>query len=806
VNAVSKSGTNAIHGSAYDFLRNSDLDARGFFDLKSPPPFRRNQFGGSVGGPIKKDKVFYFFNYEGIRQLLGQSKVGIVPDAAAHAGFVNGVNVGVNPGVASTLALYPVATTELNNGIGGIGTYTSVASQTANENYVLGRIDFNLSPMDSLFLRYERDYAQLVEPFSGSNVLPFWPETDLTKNNYGTIQERHIFSANLINILRVSFIRPNELAAATGSTAALTFFPGRENGTVNPGSGISTIGTNQLLPFGLPQDRWIEGDDILLNKGHHNIAMGMEIQRWDNNTYAPFEVGGVWTFNSLSSFLQGSAQQVVSALPGFTDATRDSREIYLSPYIQDDWKVSSRLTVNLGLRYEWVSNPVFVKHQAEALPGAPYGTFVPVKHAFASNPSNYNFNPRAGIAYDLFGDHKTALRVGAGMFHDTLNSRYYMPGYWLNPPYSLGLEIGAQYPNAFVGGVVPAAISQAEGVSYGTNTSPYMIQYNANIERQFGANLISIGYVGSKGVHLVLMRDFNAPVPTIGADGRQVFASLAPGTTTIVPNTRFNPTYSSLAERYPGGYSNFNSLQVSLSRHLSRGIQTQISYTYSRSLDDGSESYGLEGTGPNGISATAQNIENPFNANQDYGLSSFSRAHSLRASAVFQLPGFNHNRYIGGWQLSTILSAVSGAPFTVNDGYSVSTLGERPNVIAGCTPIVGQINEWYNPGCFSLPAVGELGNLGRDSLIGPNLINLDAALMKEFGVRRVSEDFRVQFRAEFFNITNHPNFNIPVNNNFTAAPVGSSSLANISSAAGVITALAPGTTSRQIQFALKVLF
>ncbi|MGA2213694.1 MAG: carboxypeptidase regulatory-like domain-containing protein, partial [Bryobacteraceae bacterium] len=319
INAVTRSGTNSFHGSAYEFLRNSSLDARNFFDPQSIAPFRRNQFGGTVGGPIKKDKMFFFVNYEGLRQLLGETQIAFVPDANAHQGLLpcaaapgspcgaNGLaNVGVAPNVASTLALYPVPTNTIG---GGIGSLTEVASQIGHENYLLARFDYTISASDSLFMRYVRDTANLQEPFSGSPV-PLWSETDITANHYATIEERHIISPTLINIARVSFIRPSDTGGPTSTLAPLQYFPGRENGEVSFGSGfgsasLSSIGDNQLLPFGLPENKFFYGDDVFWTKGAHSIKFGMEVERVDSNTYAPFLEGGSWTFPSLQAFLQG---------------------------------------------------------------------------------------------------------------------------------------------------------------------------------------------------------------------------------------------------------------------------------------------------------------------------------------------------------------------------------------------------------------------------------------------------------------------------------------------------------------------
>ena len=802
VNAATKSGTNSFHGSAYEFLRNSAMDARNFFDGRSVPPFRRNQFGGSVGGPIKKDKMFFFVNYEGLRQSLGQSQIANVPDANAHQGLLpcaaaptvpcnNGLaNVGVSPVMASTLALYPLPTQELGNGIGRV---TDVANQVANENYFLARFDYSITSKDSLFMRYVRDTASLLSPFSGSTV-PLWPEQDLTANHYATIEERHLFSPALINAARVSFVRPSEVAATTGQTSPIDFFPGREDGQVVV-TGLSTIGVNTLLPFGLPENKFTYADDLFWTHGSHSLSAGMSVERIDSNTYAPFLYGGQWTFNSLANFLSGNPNTLVGALPGPTDAYKDFRELFLTPYLNDDWKISSRLTLNLGVRYAFETNPLEVRHKMEAFINPPYGGFQPVTHAFASNPSTKNIDPRIGLAYDPFGDHRTSIRAGFGMFHDLLLPRLYDPGYWLNPPYAIGVQFGPHYPAPFTGqGLLPVQASQVEGMNYYFNATPYMIQYNLNIQHDFGGgNTLMVGYVGSQGVHLVYSVDENPPVPVTGADGRQVFATISP-TGTIVPNPRLagNPLVGALSEKVPYGHSHYNSLLVNFNHSFSHNLVAQASYTYSKSIDDNSVTYGLEGAG--------QNLTDPYNANFDIGRSNFDHTHSLVSSLVWQVPLARNSR-LGGWQASGIFTAISGAPYSIADGFSVTSLGERPLLLPGGTPaprVTGSPNRWWSPAGFALPPIGELGNLGRNTAAGPGLWDFDFALLKD---TRIAETLRLQFRAEFFNIFNHTNFGAPNTGLFTEGPGG----------AGIISPLFgqiinTATTSRQLQFALKFIF
>lgn len=810
VNAVTKSGTNEFHGSAYEFLRNSDLDARNFFDpCCGPPAFRRNQFGGSLGGPIHKDKAFFFVNYEGLRQLQGTSIAGVtVPDANAHNGDVpcalaatapcntatGFAHVGVSPNVASTLALYPLPTNLLPGT--GTGQLTEVGNVVSNENYVLARFDYTFSAKDSLFARYVHDGANYANPFGGSSV-QLWPESDITRNTYATVEEKRIFTAALLNLARVSFVRPVEQQYSSASQAALEFFPGRPNGAESVG-GLTQIGANGFLPVGLYENKFTAADDVLWTRGSHNIRFGFSVERIQDNTYQSLFLGGTWSFPNLVSFLQGRASTFLGPQNGQTDGYKDFRTLLLTPYFQDDWKVTPRLTVNLGLSDQWASNPVEIRHAMTALLNTPFGPYTPVNHPFASNPSTRNYNPRVGVAWDPFQHHKTSIRAGFGIFHDVILARLYAGGYWLNPPYTLSLQLTPSYPTPFASGgfIPPPTPSQMQGIDYHFGSTPYMAQYNFNIQREVGGgNILTVGYVGSAGVHLPIGYDSNHPIPRIGPDGNLVWGTFTPGSTTVTPLPRINPAFSYITAKEPWGHSNYNSLEVSLNRRLNRNVQAQVSYTYAKSLDDGSTSSSLEGAG--------LDLSNPLNAATDYGRSGFDRTHSFRASTVVLLP-FHGNRLVEGWQISGIFTAISGAPFSVSPAFDPTGMSDlsvrRPNLASGFSPdpVLGQVNQWYNPAAFVMQPLGENGNLGRDTLVGPGTWQADLALNKN---TKVAERLTAQFRAEFFNIFNHPDFGLP---NASIFLLQTSGVATVNPTAGQITATT--NAPRQIQFGLKLLF
>ena len=801
VNTASKSGTNGFHGSAYEFLRNSAFDARNFFDGAKAPPFRQNQFGGSIGGPIKKDKLFFFANDEELKRNLGQTVIALVPDANAHNGIVNGVNVGVSPKTAAILALYPLPT---GPGGAGFGTLPQVDSNVGSENYVLGRVDYAISDKDSLFFRYVRDFADTTLPFFGSPIAPRWPEVGATRNQFATIEYRRILSSTLVNLVRFSFTRSREtdVQGKPDQVAALNFFPERhQNGGVNI-TGLTSIGTSIFAPLLEVQNKFPISDDIIWTKGAHSLKFGGLFSRVQSNFQQQGWWGGFYSFPSLTAFLQGTPSLFQGPEPGFTDSYRDFRENELDLYVHDEWKVRPRLTLNIGVRYELISNPHTVQHPINAILQPPFGTYAPVSNVFASNPATKNWDPRIGIAYDPFNDHKTSIRAGAGIFYNPIRARSYASGYYFNKPYALAFIPSPQFPNPFPGALPPPA--QLVGIDYNMGPTPRMYQWNINIQRQLlESTTLTVGYVGSRGLHLFANRDLNPIQPSV-VNGVTVFGVPRVTAAGFVNNPRLNPAASSLSSAGTVGDSSYNSLQAGLNRRFSKGLQAQASYTWSKCLDNASGTSGLEG----GLPWTY-----PLNGHFDRGRCQFDRPQVFKLSGVYALP-FKQNRVVSGWQMSGTLSEQSGPPWNVIIGFDQSgntIANQRPNIVLPAGSIyTNNITQWVNPAAFTLPAPGTFGNLQRDYLHGPGITDLDYSVTKE---TRIKEDVRLQFRAEFFNLLNHPNFGLPggiggsaaAASAFLQVATSANPLGGVpNSSFGKITTTT--TTSRQIQFALKILF
>jgi hypothetical protein len=490
------------------------------------------------------------------------------------------------------------------------------------------------------------------------------------------------------------------------------------------------------------------------------------------------------------------------APPGLAYGNRDFRDISIKPYVQDDWKVSRKLTLNIGVRYEYQTNPTEQHNNLSNVVNPPQGTgFTHVEHAFRDNPNVRNIDPRFGLAYDVRGDHKTSVRAGFGMFHDPAQTYVFFSGYVGTPPFLSYNQQNPSFPVPFqTGNVAPPLPALTFGTDYLIHKTPYMMQYNLNIQRQvFNGSVLTVGYVGSRGVDLLSFRDYNPPVPVTLPNGQLQFGNPATG----ISYQRINPAFGSLVLTNPGSSSHYNSLQMSWNNRFGSHFIGNLSYVYSH-CTDGAYTYGGLG-GNNGTSSWT----NPYDGTRERGTCGFDIRHNLSLNVVYVLP-FRGNRLVEGWQVSGIELWRTGVPMSVGVGYDRGLLSnafsaQRPDVIAGCDVTAGQAPaHWFNKSCFTLPAPGTVGNLGKNTITAPGYVSTDFSLSKD---TKIFERLNTQFRAEIFNIFNHANYGIPALNAFTAvngtigAPTGS--LGNAANAGQITTIVG---TSRQIQLALKFLF
>ena len=812
INSVSKSGTNAFHGTAYDFWRNDKLDADSFIHAPTGVKqlLRRNQYGGSVGGPVKKDKAFFFVNYEGIQQSSGETKIALVPACNRPNVCVPGPAV-TNPttraAIINTLAIFPLpdpGTVGANN----IGTAVQTGIQPSNENYVLGRFDYNLSTKDSFFGRYLGDKANLTEPFGGGGPaggpLPFWTEFGHSHNQFLTVEERHIVSPTVVNVFRASFGRQVSSARQPGVVTVngvnpLQFFPNRGFGDgATQITGLSNLGEDLVIPFDQIQNRFTEADDILWTKGAHSLRFGFSISRFQTNHYLATKQQPVWVYQGgLPQFVNTGLATTLTGVnynaPGPTYANRDFREIDFTPYFQDDWKVSRKLTLNLGLRWSPMTNPVDVHNALYAITDFITSTNVTqVEHPFKSNPSLRTFDPRIGFAYDPFADHKTSIRGGFGIFHQPAVPGDYISGFHNAYPWTQAVQNNALYPIPFVGNV-PTQLALTTGWAWRTSTVPYNMQYNLNVQREISkGTVLMVAYVGSRGVKLFSAIEDNPFPATIDSSGVYHFFS-----NPVCPAVgRLNCALGTFSDNTNMGDSRYNSLQATVNRRFTGNVQVQAAYTYSRCIDnDNGGGGGGNTTNAGGTAAAVNGPENPYRASVDKGLCGFDIRHTLRVNALWALP-FHGNRLVSGWQISGIQSAYGGVPVNITTGASraFQQSADRPNYMPGCTIEQENVNQWFNPNCFALQPAGTLGNLGRDVVSGPHLFATDLALLKDTKLR---ESLNLQFRAEVFNIFNHANFGLPVATAFTGGGTPNSQFGKITSIVG---------TPRQIQLALKLIF
>ena len=840
INVVTRSGKNAFHGSLYEFLRNSALDARNFFDGPVIPPFKRNQFGGSAGAPIKKDRTFIFGDYEGLRQSLGVTSVNTVPSVAARSGQLSTGSVSVDPTVARFLtAFYP-----LPNGLvaGDTGIYSFAAQQVTTENYFTIRVDHRFSEKDSLFGTYMRDNSKTVQPGTFGELF-----SDIVSGRQvATLHEQHIFTPTLLNVAQIGFSRAAGIAGQVSSVLnplmsdpSYAFVPGGFAGDIHSIPGVTNFLGAPTAQGVLPSSRslfWNSfqgGDDAVLTRGRHALQFGGEIERMQDNQLSAGNVNGVFRFDSLTQFLTNhpaAFQGTATPLPTGSGL----RETLFGGYVQDDIRLEKNLTLNAGLRYEMVTVPSAAHNRTSALRNLTDAQ-PSVGTKLFGNPTLRNFEPRLGFAWNP-GSGKTLVRGGFGIF-DVLPLPYEFTLTFQRVLPFVQLAVGENLPaGSFPTNAFQQLISKStSGTAYFPESNPkrnYVMQWNLSVARELSSTLaVTVGYVGSRGVHQPYRMDsIDMVLPTLSPAGYQW---PNPASSTVL-----NPNFGRLMATLWQANSFYDAMQVDVAKRVSHGIQFHAAYTWGKSIDT--------------LSATEANDAFPnglfnqlfFDQRTTRGLSDFNVAQNVVLSFTWEVPGpANRSKLpqwaLSGWQLGGLYKASTGQPFTPilgGDplGMKLDETGELPSSIPGCKLVDPNFKKnplgpiYINPNCFAPPSVpaataatlpypcanfpngptlpsGQVycanlrGNLGRNVLIGPGLSKLDFSVFKNNHVRRISENFNAQFRAEFFNILNRANFSSPTDNLAVFDQNGQSI-----QSAGLLTSTQ--TTSRQIQFALKLIW
>jgi hypothetical protein len=802
INATTRSGTNDFHGSAWEFVRNSVLDARNFFDrTTSPPPFRRNQFGAAAGGPVIRNRTFVFADYEAIRQSTGVTNIAIVPSEAARSGNLSTGKIAVDPSVKPYLAFYPLPNTGLL-GAGDTGTFTFAGQQAADEDFFTMRADHNVSLRDRLSGSYRFDDARFRAPDSLATQLI----GSKTRNQNAVIEESHVFGPATVNSLRFgvnrSVARNNEsieplLPESTATTLGAA--PGRPAAAVIV-AGLTTFsggfggGGTYLYHFTTFQIY----DDLHLTRRHHSLSAGFALERIRANIQAFGLPNGQFNFGSLAGFL---TNQPTNFQLGSADSStpRGLRQTLAAGYLQDDWRLLPNFTLSLGARYEATTVPIEVNGKLSVLRnitdvtphlGAPY----------FSNPTLHNIEARTGFSWDPWRNGKTAVRSGFGVFDvlplpyefnllSSLAAPFYDIGTIANPPKG-SFPAGARQ---FL-----SDTSQAQAYIDPNPHRNYVLQWTFDVQRSLAKDLaLEVGYVGSRGVHQPFRSDdINLVLPQATPAG-YVWPSPAGS------GTKINPNNGQIRGLFWDGGSSYQALQARLTRRFGGQFGMGAAFTWSRSIDTGSST--LVGNAfSNAIAGLPW-----YNLALGRGVSDFNVPRIATVHSIWRIPFARATHgvlrsILDDWQVAGILRVSDGIPFTpliAGDPLGEKSLAllDFPDRLAssGCHDGVnpGNTSHYIRTECFAFPSQAtRLGNGGRNILRGPGLVNADLSLVKEF---RLAREMRAQWRAEFFNAFNRANFLPPLTNLnvFDAAgrPVGS---------AGVIDTTS--TAARQLQFALKL--
>jgi hypothetical protein len=807
-NVVTRSGTNALHGSAYIFERNAVLDARDFF-APVREPRRRHEFGFVLSGPLRKDQSFWTASYQGIRDHLQKVSIASVPSMLERNGdFSQSSTPPIDPTTGAPFRgnmipsnrIDPVAAAIVNSGLfapanAGQNTWSGLLNAPTRGDQFLARVDHRFSSKDSLAIRSlfeDFDIAQPIQPYAifGTIATPGFAVADTARFQNYAIIETHVFNPGLLNELKFAYIRAalgfnKEVdkvnARDFGFTFPVTFgFPAFPQVGV---AGFNPIGLNDSAETTRIDNMFQVEESVSYTTGRHQTRFGASLRRIQMNSYSPITFAGaygffgVFTGNSMADFLLGAP---LLFFQGGGQFDRYFRTTYLSPYAEDTIRLTPRLTLNLGLRYDLFTPPTEKKNRMSTLvPGqqSKLHPDVPVGVLFAGDPGipkgiyhldTNNFAPRIGLAWDPTGSGKTSVRASYGIFYSAPILYSNIDGTDVPTVYAIATGVGTPFADPWSGaspfrggpipGVLPNGFGQNDAGWMPDVVTPYYQHWNLNIQRQVADFIVQLAYVGTAGHHLV---GFISPTQA------KLFV---PG----VPNTP-----ATIAERSPipgillsdNASTKYNSIyhgfQASVNKRYSRGISFSASYTFSKMIDDNSAANRFQV-----LPGAPLYPQDSTNLKAERGLSNYDIRHRFVASFNWSLPEFRGHsapaqKLLGGWQLNGIIAAQSGRPFTVIDPTDPQSVGEffsRPDMIKdpNLPPDQRTPERWFDTSAFVKVPFGtpRFGNEPRNVLAGPGLANVDFSIFKNTKIR---ERVTAQFRVEFFNLFNRANFQVPVN-------------------------------------------
>jgi hypothetical protein len=810
ISAVTKSGTNGLHGTVFEFFRDSKFDEPNYFDpidaatgKQVNPPFTRNQFGGTAGGPIVQNKLFYFGSYEGLRQDLSLTHLARLPTAAAHNGVLPTGAVAINPLVKPYLdLLYPIP--DGRDFGDGTAELRHTASDPTHENFFVGKIDWQITNDNSMFVRVSSDRSDAT----AHQEHPLFVEPTTTDTRYTTFQDQHLFSSRLLNVARAAINRTNrtdDFVPTITIPQSLYFTTDPHFGSMTVTTGITSPGTTATTPVDYTQTLFQYSDTVTLSSTRHTAKFGGDVQRYHFDGFSYSRYGGEFRFTSLQNLLRGTVNRFTGNMPD-TDTRRNVRQTYVAMFAQDEWRPAGSLTVNYGLRYEFFTVPYDTQGRIAGLlslsdlESGPQGV-TPGSDLF-KNPSKLDFAPRLGVAWSPFGSQKTSVKAGAGMFYQPLTTSYYRGTTFRIYPYFAGVDIrtvptfGPAIQQLLAQGTGLAVQKRSEFIDYDAK-QPYAAQYHASVQHEIGNGIVAeIGYIGTRGYHLPFYSDPNqVPIRLNAADGHW---QVVPGAALPYPSWGRIRTRTNVARSW------YNGMTASVNRRFSNGFLFQGSYTLGNSRDTWSG--GLIGGSDfeNGAGSATSYLHPEF----EIGPSSYDVRHTFVFNAVYQLPfgqGLSGaaRQFLQGWQLGVVANYASGIPFTPFIGFdyakdlSSDPNPQKPDWAPGFNPenaIVGAPDNWFNANAFALPPPGEYGNVARNSLRGPDLRMVDLSIFKNTVVGKQN----LQLRLEIFNLFNRANFATPnsaalFNPDGTRIPIATQITHTV-------------TTSRQVQLGVKFVF